>query len=136
MNADDAQRVLDAVERQSILGLAQELIRIPSFKTEETQVARYIAEFLAQRGYEVQLQEVEPGRFQTIGILKGTGGGKSLMFNGHLDIDPLAMGWQRDPWTPEIDEDRLYGGGTRNMKGGVATMIEAAESGSPTSASH
>ena len=50
------------------------------------------------------------------------------MFNGHLDIDPLAMGWKRDPWTPEIDGDRLYGGGTRNMKGGVATMIEAAES--------
>ncbi len=128
MSADDAQRILDAVDRESMLALAQELIRIPSFKTEETPVARYIADFLTQRGYEVQLQEVEPGRFQTIGILKGTGGGKSLMFNGHLDIDPLAMGWQRDPWTPEIDEDRLYGGGTRNMKGGVTAMIEAAES--------
>ena len=71
MNNDDAQRVMDAVDRESILGLAQELIRIPSFKTEETQVARYIAEFLNQRGYEVQLQEVEPGRFQTIATLKG-----------------------------------------------------------------
>ena len=128
MNNDDAQRVMDAVDRESILGLAQELIRIPSFKTEETQVARYIAEFLNQRGYEVQLQEVEPGRFQTIATLNGGGGGKSLMFNGHLDIDPLAMGWQRDPWTPEVDGDRLYGGGTRNMKGGVTAMIEAAES--------
>jgi acetylornithine deacetylase len=60
---------------------------------------------------------VEPGRFQTIGILRGSGGGKSLMLNGHIDIDPIVMGWRRDPWASEIDGDRLYGGGIRNMKG-------------------
>ena len=127
MSTDDAQRVMDALDRESMLGLAQELIRIPSFKTEETQVARYIAEFLTQRSYEVQLQEVEPGRFQTIAILKGTGGGKSLMFNGHLDIDPLAMGWKRDPWTPSREGDRLYAAGANNMKGGLSSIITAAE---------
>ncbi len=73
------------------------------------------------------MQEVEPGRFQTVAVLKGGGGGKSLMLNGHIDIDPLAAGWVRDPWEPEISGDRIFGGGIRNMKAGVASMIAAAE---------
>ena len=90
-------------------------------------MARFLGDFLAQRGYDVQLQEVEPGRFQTIATLKGSGGGKSLMLNGHIDIDPLAMGWKRDPWTPMIEGDFIYGAGIRNMKSGVSSMIAAAE---------
>ena len=127
MATSEAQRILDAMERESLLNLAQDLIKIPSFKTEETAVARHIGEFLTHRGYEVQLQEVEPDRFQTIAILRGSGGGKSLMLNGHIDIDPIVLGWRRDPWSPQIDGDRLFGGGIRNMKGGVTSMIEAAE---------
>ena len=53
-----------------MLRLAQELIKIPSFKTEESDVARYLGNYLGQRGYEVQLQEVEPGRFQTVATLR------------------------------------------------------------------
>jgi acetylornithine deacetylase len=124
---DEIQAVLGNIQREAMLALAQELIKIPSFKTEETAVARYLGDYLQQRGYEVQLQEVEPGRFQTVAVIKGTGGGKSLMLNGHIDIDPLAFGWKRDPWIPQIEADRLYGAGIRNMKGGVAAMIEAAE---------
>ena len=92
------------------------MLRIPSFKTEETELARFMADYLGRRGYEVQLQEVEPGRFQTIATLRGEGGGKSLMFNGHLDIDPLAFGWKRDPWEPSVEGDRLFGAGVRNMQ--------------------
>ncbi len=127
MATADPRRVLDAFDRDAMLEVAQQLIRIPSFKTEETEVARYIAGLLEPRGYDVQLQEVEPGRFQTVATLKGTGGGKSLMLNGHIDIDPLALNWKRDPWTPSIEGDRLYGGGIRNMKAGVASLMEAAE---------
>ena len=127
MSTDRVQTLVDAVDTQRMLDLAQELIRIPSFKTEETEVARFLSGFLEKRGYDVQLQEVEPGRFQTVAVLRGTGGGKSLMLNGHIDIDPLAMGWKRDPWTPAIEGARIYGGGIRNMKGGVSSMIEAAE---------
>jgi acetylornithine deacetylase len=49
-----------------------------------------------------------------------------LMFNGNIDIDPLAYGWKRDPWTPTVEGDFLCGAGVYNMKAGIA-MIAAAE---------
>ncbi len=127
MTSPDAQRVLAAVDTAEMLRLAEALVRIPSFKTEETEVARFLAGYLSERGYDVYLQEVEPERLQAVATLRGAGGGKSFMLNGHTDIDPLAMGWQRDPWTPSIEGDRIYGAGIRNMKGGLASMITAVE---------
>ncbi|MBM3924631.1 MAG: M20 family metallopeptidase [SAR202 cluster bacterium] len=121
------QQIFDALRRDRMVGLCQDLMRIPSFKGNETPAAKFLADWLGHRGYHVQLQEVEPGRFQTIATLKGKGGGKSIMFNGHIDVNPLAHGWRRDPWSPTVEGDRLYGAGSRNMKGGVAAMIEAAE---------
>jgi acetylornithine deacetylase len=125
---DDRMRaVLARVDRRELIDLASALIRIPSFKTEETAVARFLEEFFRLRGYEVDLQEIEAGRFQTIATLRGTGGGASLMLNGHTDINALTMRWTRDPWTPSLEGDRLYGHGVQNMKGGLASIIMAAE---------
>ena len=42
------------------------------------------------------------------------------MFNGHLDINPLAAGWTHDPFEPWVEGNKLYGAGSRNMKSGVA----------------
>jgi acetylornithine deacetylase len=122
-----ARRALDEISAEKIVALASDLIRIPSFKTEETPLARWLATYFGERGYEVELQEVEPQRFQVIAWLRGTGGGKSMMFNGHIDIDPLSLGWRHDPWQPVVEDDRLYGAGVMNMKGADATMISAAE---------
>jgi acetylornithine deacetylase len=124
---DQEQKVLDAISADKIVALASDLIRIPSFKTEETPLARWLADYFSERSYEVELQEVEPGRFQVIAILRGSGGGQSIMFNGHIDIDPLSLGWKHDPWEPTVEGDRLYGSGVMNMKGADATMISAAE---------
>ena len=124
----DAQAaVLAHVDQGEIVDLASALIRIPSFKPDETAVARFLADFFRARGYRVELQEIEPDRFQTIATLPGTGGGASLMLNGHTDINALTSRWKRDPWTPSLEGDHLYGHGVQNMKGGLASIIMAAE---------
>ncbi|MGH8060294.1 MAG: hypothetical protein ACREOH_24160 [Candidatus Entotheonellia bacterium] len=110
------RQVLQHIHQEALIELGKSLVRIPSFIGEETPIARWVASYLAARGYEVELQEVEPGWFQTVAILKGTGRGRSLMFNGHLDINPLASGWRRDPFDPWVEGNRLYGAGIRNMK--------------------
>ncbi len=127
MDSQDIARILRHVDAQGLVALASDLIRIPSFSPDETPAARFLADYFRPRGYDVVMQEVEPGRFQTIATLRGTGGGRSLMLNGHLDVNSLKLGARRDPWTPTVEGDRLYGHGGENMKGGVATMITAAE---------
>ncbi len=124
---ESTRAVLAHVDPRALVDLASALIRIPSFKTEETPVALFLEEFFRGRGYEVDLQEIEPGRFQTIATLRGTGGGASLMLNGHTDINALTRRWRRDPWTPSLEGDRLYGHGVQNMKGGLASIIMTAE---------
>ena len=113
---DDLTRtVLGFVDPRELVDLASALIRIPSFKTEETPVARFLDAFFRPRGYHVDLQEIEPGRLQTIATLRGTGGGASLMLNGHTDINALTRRWRRDPWTPTLEGDHLYGHGVQNL---------------------
>ena len=127
MNEETIGRVLGNINQQDLVQLASELIRIPSFKTEETPAAKHLHDYFQRRGYSVDLQEIEPGRYQTIATLKGTGGGKTLMLNGHIDINSLTLNWRRDPWTPVLEGDRLYGHGVQNMKGGVSCIVHAAE---------
>lgn len=124
---DLTRQLLERIDPRELVDLASALIRIPSFKTEETPVALFLDGFFRERGYEVDLQEIEPGRLQAIATLRGTGGGASLMLNGHTDINALTLRWRRDPWTPTLEGDRLYGHGVQNMKGGLASIIMAAE---------
>jgi acetylornithine deacetylase len=125
---DDLTRaVLARIDSRELVELASDLVRIPSFKTEERAVARFLADFFRKRDYTVDVQEIEPGRLQTIATLRGTGGGASLMLNGHTDINALTRRWRRDPWTPSLEGDRLYGHGVQNMKGGLASIVMTAE---------
>ena len=92
--------ILKEIVPEEVIDLAKALIRIPSYTTDETPVARFLDEVLRREGLESRLQEVDPGRFQALARLPGIGGGRSLMFNGHIDIDPLPGGWIRDPGPP------------------------------------
>lgn len=112
-----------AVDDTELIELTKALARIPSFTTEEQKVAGFLHDLFRREGLESQLQEVDPGRLQVVARLRGSGGGRTLMLNGHIDIDPLPAGMTRDPWQPSIEGDRFYGAGIGNMKGGLASMI-------------
>jgi acetylornithine deacetylase len=118
-------RVLDRIDDDEVVRLASDLIRIPSFTTEETPCAEWLAGYLGEQGLAVTRQEIEPGRKQTIARLSGGGGGRSIMLNGHIDIDPLASGWTRDPFAPWIADGKLFGHGVYNMTGGLTACIMA-----------
>ncbi len=92
----------------------------------EGEIARHIAGWLERAGLAVQLVEAAPGRPNVVGIAKGTGGGKSLVLNGHMDT--VGTEGMPNAHNPEIREGRLYGRGAYDMKGGLAAcMLAAAE---------
>ena len=127
--AGGREAVLREIHEDEVVELAKDLVKIPSFTTEETPVARFLARYLEEQGLEAELSEVEEGRLQAIGRLRGNGSagdGPSLLFDGHLDIDPIVRGWKRNPFHPVVEGGRLYGGGTYNMKAGVTAMVMAA----------
>jgi acetylornithine deacetylase len=91
----------------------------------EAQIARHIAGWLAERGFDVRLQDTgAPDRPNVIGVLRGTGGGRSIMLNGH--VDTVGVAGMQDPHRPRVDDGRLYGRGAMDMKSGVAAMLHAA----------
>lgn len=92
----------------------------------EAEIARFIAEWLGAAGLEVQLVETAPGRPNVVGVARGTGGGKSLILNGHMDT--VGTGEMKRAHTPTEKDGRLYGRGAYDMKGGLAAcMVAAAE---------
>ena len=92
-----AARAVEAVDDGELVKLLQRMIRIRSYSAggEEAQIARFVQDCCATLGLESTLQEVQPGRFNVISRWRGTGGGTSLMLNGHLDTNPAGTGWTR-----------------------------------------
>ncbi len=118
------------VDRDRLVETATRLVNVPSFTGDEEPAARLMVELYETLGLQVQWQQVEDGRANALGIWPGAGGGKSLMFNGHLDTSYSG----REPWLRHVPgfqpqaferDGRLYGLGISNMKGAVACYVEA-----------
>jgi acetylornithine deacetylase len=90
----------------------------------EEAIAQFIAQWLRDAGLAVELDYAAPGRPSVVGIARGTGGGRSLMLNGH--IDTVSVVEMEEPFTPRVEDGRLYGRGAFDMKGGVAACMLAA----------
>jgi acetylornithine deacetylase len=92
----------------------------------EAEIAHFIAHWLEQSGLEVRLIGSVSGRPNVVGIARGTGGGKTLLLNGHMDT--VGAGGMLHPHDPFIKESRLFGRGAYDMKGGLAAcMVSIAE---------
>ncbi|MBI4236298.1 MAG: M20/M25/M40 family metallo-hydrolase [Chloroflexi bacterium] len=119
---------LDAhLHRQEVVDLMRGLQAFRSFPPHEGPCMVYLADWLRARGLAVDLLDVhdEPGRPDLVCAVRGAGGGRSLMFNGHLDIDPVPLNYLGDPWDCREVDGRLYGHGLGNMKAGIAAMAAA-----------
>ena len=66
-----------------------------------------------------------PNRPSVGARLKGTGGGKSLVLNGHIDIYELSEDWTRDPFRPTVENGKVFGAGIADMKAGTAAALAA-----------
>lgn len=112
------QQVLEAVDRQRIVEIACKLADTVSITGEEKEVAEYLGSELERLGMQVEYQEVEEGRPNVIGTLKGSGGGPTLMFCAHMDHFD-------NPQETVVEDDRIYGRGLVNMKAAFPCYIEA-----------
>lgn len=91
----------------------------------ETVIADHCGRWLADRGFAVHRLEQRPGRPSLVAVARGTGGGRSLILNGHLDTVSLAD-YDGDPLYPHVRDGQMHGRGTFDMKGGIAAMMVAA----------
>lgn len=126
IDVDKIEEVIKSIEVDEILKLTQELIRRQSHVNcdqKEREVAHFLEGYLEDFGCSVKLQEVAKDRPNVIAILPGNAGGRSLMFNGHLDtIPPAGM---EDPFNPKVVGKKLFGRGSADMKGAIAAMAVA-----------
>ena len=148
------QRICDEIEvrRDELVRLASDLVGFDTTAREVEDAVRdegplqvYLAGRLAAAGATTELFEPDAnefadkplyppglgfeGRPQLIARFAGSGGGRSLLFNGHIDavsVEPRDR-WTSDPFAAEIRDGNLYGRGSCDMKGGIACMVVAAE---------
>lgn len=137
-----------------VVAFLRDLIRIPSVNAcfddgeewkKEGDAQRFVAKHMESLGAEIDLWEPDaerlgekyeghPGYFRhhkfenrpnLAATLKGTGGGKSILLMGHIDVVSPGSGWDHDPFAADIVDGRMYGRGTVDMKGGIAAMVMA-----------
>ena len=142
------QAILDTIDanREQAIGLLQQMVAIPSVTGDEAAIQAFVAEYMKGIGLEVDMWETDwealkqhpgyrpvergyEGRPNIVATARGTGGGRSLLLNGHTDVIPVGNGegWSDNPWSAKIENGRIYGRGACDMKSGVASHILAVE---------
>lgn len=116
------------IDRDFLVETLQKLVQINSVNPGlvpgnpgEYEIGAYIAEVLRTIGMDPQFHEIKPERVNVVATLKGSGGGRSLMLNGHMDT--VGVQGMEKPFSGEIKNDRVYGRGAQDMKGSLAGML-------------
>ncbi|MDH5437582.1 MAG: M20/M25/M40 family metallo-hydrolase, partial [Candidatus Bathyarchaeota archaeon] len=130
------KRILEEIDnkKDAMTKFLQELVRIPSVVGHEGEAQKFMEKTFRDLGLEVDVWEADatelrkhPAFFETtsftkfgykgrpnvIGKLRGSGGGRSLILGGHIDVvspEPVSA-WTHDPWGAEIVDGKLYGRG-------------------------
>jgi succinyl-diaminopimelate desuccinylase len=137
MNTDALLKRIES-KRDEVIALTQDLVRIPTVNPPGDHYeacARFLGERLAKRGFAVEYIRAQgaPGdrdawpRTNVVARYDGTPGGECVHFNSHIDVVEAGSGWSTDPFGGEVKEGRVYGRGTCDMKGGLASSVIACE---------
>jgi acetylornithine deacetylase len=129
LNAKLVEEILAEIKEGEIVAMCCDVINIPSPTGEELDMAQYMQRLLQQLGLTVTWQEVEEGRANVIGRWTGSGGGKNLMFNGHMDTsntgrEDFLTGIGYKPQAV-VKNGFVYGLGIYNMKGALVCYAHA-----------
>jgi acetylornithine deacetylase len=146
MKPEEREKLIQIIDqnRDKAVELLRNMISIPSVTGDEAAIQKYLASYMADIGLDVDMWETDwdelkkhpgyrpvqrgyKGRPNLVATLKGAGGGRSLLLNGHTDVIPVGEGWSQDPWSAAIRDGRIYGRGSADMKSGVASHIVAVE---------
>lgn len=111
--------------KEEVLALCKKLISIRSYSGEEKGVADALKDFMKEKKFD-QITTDKYGN--VIGQIKGTKPGRKVLFDGHMDTVPADNKevWSHDPFVPVVEDGKLYGRGTSDMKGAVAAFFCAA----------
>ena len=126
--------MLREIKREELIRLTQDLIRIPSVRSQkeggnEEKVATFLSHYLEEMGLDVVVEEVEPGSPNVIAVLQGEGDGPCLMFECHTDVvtEGDASEWKYGPFEGKLAGNRIYGRGACDTKGNLAAAIKAVQ---------
>lgn len=117
--------MLDKENESRLIKLCQDLVKVKSLSGEEEEVAQVLATFFKESGFdEIKIDSCG----NSIGIIKGNMPGPTIVLDGHLDTVPVGdiNKWTVDPFAALIKDNRIYGRGTSDMKGGLSAMAVAA----------
>jgi acetylornithine deacetylase len=123
----DTSALLSRLDADGALAFLARMVSHKSYSETdgERALARHMAEAMRDIRLEAETTPVPGDRLNAVGRWRGSGGGKSLLFNGHLDTNPVTEGWTVDPWGGKIDDAFVYGIGCSNMKAGDAAYFWA-----------
>ena len=117
--------MLDTKRRETLIMLCAEMIRSNSVTGSEAEIGLLLKERMAEFGFDDAYMD---SLGNVIGLIKGTGGGKTVLLDGHIDtvgVSDQSL-WSRPPFGGEIHEGKIYGRGAADMKCALAAMIAAA----------
>lgn len=129
---DPKKVMLQALEddKESQIQLLQAFVReaSPNPPGETTQAAAVISKYLDSRGIPYEIIDPQGGQPNIVSEFKGgKGPGPRVVLNGHIDVFPVgdSAGWERDPWSGDIEDGRIHGRGVVDMKSGTTSLVVA-----------